>query len=1444
MRIVLTRIIFLFLLLFIALLGKAEYDYVFEHLSTKDGLSHGSVSAMLKDRKGFMWFATWDGINRYDGYTFKTFKPGNGGIKNFSSNRIETMKEDSLGNIWVLTFDSKLFRFDRFTEEFTPIPNDIGDSIPVTINGFYIVSSGDVWVATSNKGAFRVVTDTVSKQINLINYCEKSEIPLQSNNVHLVFEDIEKRIWITTSRGVTCLEPSMRTKELKEKSFPSQTNSILNSYHLTAFYNTSALSYFGTDEGLLLVYNSLTDVIRPVDIKNRSVITCITGSSKGLLYIGTGGNGIIEFNEWTGQMTNHYSHPSIQHVLKMYADSKGLLWIESNKAGIAKIDFRNGSFRHYEQSLGVSQDIRPKSQCGFMEDASGKLWLTLKGGGFGFYNPATDNVEFFFNKPDDPESKISNFVNCFYKDPSGVLWMSTYFKGIDKVTFIEKKFQITQLAPQSNLSIANEVRAMMEDSKGLLWVATKKQELFLFDKNFNIVKKIDELNGEKTGTVYAIMEDSKGNIFLGTKGNGLYKLKRSGLLDFEVKHFIHYPTDSNAISNNNIYSLLEDKQGRIWVGTYGGGINMLVNDQFFHCRNVLRNYPSDKGNRVRHIAEDCNGNIWIGTTDGVVFMNLKGGLPSNYSFTLYSKEKGNALGLLSNDIFWIFCDKHNAVWIASLGGGLARLENYPSEQKPLEFSVLTRDDGLSSDVVFTITSDENENLWMSTENGISFYDPSEKVFRNYGQYDGAVNTGFSEAAIATRSDGKICVGANNGFYSFQPSSFNFQPTKAAILFTGFQLFGKEIIPGKTSVLTRSITETNSIRLKYNQNVFTVSWAGLDYKMQGKLQYACKLEGFDNDWVYVNYRNQATYTKLPPGKYLFRVKFSNAELQKLNEPVTIAIEILPPFWKTIWAYILLLFIAIIIAEMGRRIIFNMIRLRNKVVVEKELTDIKLNFFTNISHELRTPLTLILGPAKELKTNESLSPKGQNYIDLIEHNATRLLRLVNQLLDFRKIQSNKMELIFSEVELVQFTKSVCANFEELALEKSIHFSVQNTVDRVIIEIDEEKMEGVLFNLLSNAFKFTPADGSVDVLIKYDPEKGATIEIKDSGIGVSKEQEASLFEIFASHNPPVNEYSRGTGIGLALSKELLSLHDGELSYTPTPGGGATFCIRLRTCTENKVSVECGGIHLDKHEATLTTANIERNNRPLILIVEDNHELRNFLRFQLDDEYNIEEAENGRDGLEKSFNLQPDIILTDLMMPGMDGIELLDKIKNNFDTSHIPVVLLTAKTSVKSKVEGLKYGADAYLTKPFSVEQLKAQLANLLHQRILLREHFSQQPKASATLPGNNLTNRDLEFLNQVKSIIEDNLAKTDFKIEDIYKKVGMGRSKFSDKLKGLTGLSPIDFVTGYRLGKASVMLQSGEYNVTEVSYLSGFSEVSYFSKCFKEHFGVSPSHYAKKP
>lgn len=1448
-----------------------QFSCLFDHYSTRDGLSHGYIRNILKDSKGFMWFGTFDGINKFDGFAFTSYKARPGDTASLSSNRVDILKEDKLGFLWLKTYDSKIYRFDRRTENFDNVLEDIGAPKETKIETFFQTSVGDMWLLTDNSGIYRIETDPVEYSFTPTLYSSSGagENKIYDNTMFFYHEDRMKQIWLGTAKGLNCLQYDNKTG--KYRSTPLHLMSALKNhdYHFTCLAENKGLVWFGSEEGELAGCNLMTGEWRLAGLENSSPITTIQGKNNDVIYIATDGNGIFRFNTKNARVENHSNNPSVERIKRIYIDSHNLLWLEGNSEGVIKTDPWFKSMRHYSQKTDANPSLQIGSNSSFYEDKNDILWIALKEGGFGYYNRETDNFDYFFNKPGDPESKMSNSVNCFYVDTTGVLWLSTYFRGIEKVTLLRSNFHFMMLSQKSLNKTANEVRSVFEDRNGLLWIGTKDGTLHILDRQNNIIREYSQEIA--FGMVYSIFQGKDGTIWLGTKGHGLFSAKHSYKdgTGFVFTQYRNNPHNENSLSSDMVYSVIEDAKERIWVGTFGGGLNLLERKdgkiQIKNTANSFKNYPRDIASRIRHLKEDKRGNIWIATTEGLFRFNPDKSTHDDCRFFHYRKIPGDSSSLGSNDVFYIFSDMNDSLWLGTLGGGLNKMTTYPGESQEPEFKVYTVDDGLPADAILSIEEDNKDNLWLSTENGISVFNIHKQQFKNYDESDGIKYSAFSEATSCRRASGEIYFGSLYGLYFFNPEDFPEKSIQPNLVLTNFRLFNQDVRPGaKNSPLSYAISETNEIVLKYHQNMFSIEYAGLDYRAQNKIQYKYTLEGFDNEvngWHFVKNQHMATYTNVLPGKYIFRVRYANPDMIRQSREVKLNITVLPPPWKTGWAYTAYIILLIVIVEVTRRIAVTMIRLRNKVVIEKEMTDLKLRFFTNISHELRTPLTLITGPVDEISRNENLSSKGKEYIQLIERNANRMLKLINQLLDFRKIQNKRLILKLSYVDICTFVNEICSNFKELASEKKIDFRINSNIGHLKLWFDEEKIDIVIFNLLSNAFKFTPSGKHVELNIQHkDEDDYVSIEVVDQGIGIPKDKAPLIFKRFSDIHASKGIKSVGTGIGLSLSKELIDLHNGKISFESTEGSGTKFRIELRLGDKhfNKEWVE----FVEDSKLTLKISNPELRNSsaldyypdqedgnekidvPEILIIEDNIELRKFIADQFKDSFKIKEADDGLEGYEKAVHLLPDIIISDIMMPGMDGIELIKRLKNDFNTSHIPVILLTAKSSVESKLEGLKYGADAYLTKPFNTLHLKAQIYNLLNQRKLLIEKFTNKVRLPDVHSEDEVvvTDRDNEFLKTVVAIIEENISNSEFKIDQISRSIGLGRTSFFKKLKGLTGMPPIDFVNEYRLKSAFHLLQTGNYNISEVSYMTGFNDPGYFSKRFKERFKKAPSSYLK--
>jgi signal transduction histidine kinase/DNA-binding NarL/FixJ family response regulator len=676
-----------------------------------------------------------------------------------------------------------------------------------------------------------------------------------------------------------------------------------------------------------------------------------------------------------------------------------------------------------------------------------------------------------------------------------------------------------------------------------------------------------------------------------------------------------------------------------------------------------------------------------------------------------------------------------------------------------------------------------------------------------------------------------------------------------MVFTGLQVNNTDVIAASLGSTQENNTDkTAEIKLNYWQNIFSIDYTVLDYRGGDKQTYLYRLKGFDNVWQNNQGQRRATFTNLPPGSYQFEVKCINKDLY-LNSPVKkLDITILPPPWRTWWAYLIYAVIAIVIAEIIRRTGLAMLRLRQRIAVERQLAELKVKFFTNISHELRTPLTLILNPLEEIAKREQLSYQGNQYLQVVRRNASRMARFINQLLDLRKVQSGKAKLNLSIIDVLAFIKEIGEYFSELSREKNITLNMVSNAAVIYAWLDADKIETVIYNLISNAYKFTPEGNAITVHITTDEaKKQLRIDVSDEGTGVHKDELKDIFELYYEGTPGKSDHAKGTGIGLALSKELIVLHQGTISAHNNSNCGLTVSITLPlTKPEPETEHPDAGddiLLLNSDSETATGAAIEEvpgiciSHSPLVLLVEDNVDMRMFLQTQLKEFYRVEVAENGQAGLERARAMSPDIVISDIMMPIMSGIQMLNKLKDDPATSHIPVVLLSAKSAIESQIEGIQYGADYYITKPFSNDFLLAAIANILNNRRKIAESLMTGKNGIELNPSEIIiTPKDEIFLNRILEIVENKMADPDFNIDTVAEMINMGRTAFFRKFKGLTQMAPVEFVRDMRLKRAKQYFDGGNDNIAEVGYIVGFNSSKYFSTCFRAKYHLSPSDYLK--
>lgn len=1435
------------------------------HYSTKDGLSHNGVICITRDREGFMWFGTFDGLNRFDGHNFITYKSRPGDSSKLRSNKIRDIVEDNSGYLWVLTFDYKVYRFDKATEQFTPISdapsqNQFTDKtvvktiLPDKVNG--------VWLLTKDNGLYHVSSNH-SQAPEVTHYCKQAAgvQRIKGNIIKFHHVDASGHIWLGTDRGLDVLERTSNTRYKVVKTDQEQ-EKVFSSGTFTAAAITSNVIYFGTADGRVILYNIARKSFRINHLVPGVAINDVCLAKSGVLYVSTEGKGLFIIPAASFDKAIQTGKKAIYHSL--YEDRLGNIWVEPQNAGVIKYNPYKNRFRNFEQQTdyqGAARDYK------LLTDVNGTLWVSMKGGGFGYYNPVTDEIDYFFDQPGSAIQQFSNVVNCLYIDKTGVLWMSGKDGGVNKVVSLTDRFTYHRPVMQPRSRSENDVRAMMKDSYGRLWICTKDGQVHVYDHNREV--NVFENASGSIGFVYCIKEDSKGRVWLGTKGNGLFKatpVTSNNNTSYKLTQYLNNPTDPNSISSDMLYAILEDSKGRIWIGAFGTGLNLLTTvngkETFFNCNNAFRSYPFEQAKGIRDLCQDNQGRIWIASSYGLVVFNPDQAKKKDYQFTLFQKKPGDAGSLGNNSVQCITKDQKGQLWLGTFGGGVSKVITQGHDLSKTRFQAFTTTDGLPNDVVLAMAVDHHNNIWLATAGGLGKIDAGKQSIRSYDPFNGITKTSFSEAACLTDSFGVVYFGCLNGYISFNPLNIVHKRLPANMALTNLQLYYKNILPAPAgSPLTRTIDETPEIVLSHNQNVISIDYAVLDHRDLTPIAYSYKLDGFDKAWHQVNDLRKAVYTNIPPGNYTFYVKGVNADVLSNTPTRSLHIVIRPPFYQTWWAYCIYILLTVLVVLLARNIIVTMIRLRNKVVIEQKLTEVKLAFFTNISHELRTPLTLITSPLEELAHTEKLSVKGGEYLKIINRNVNRMVRFTNQLLDFRKIQSGKMPVEIFETELVALCNEVAGFFTAMAEEKNINLKIQSNRQKIHAWVDTEKIEIILYNLLSNAFKFSPQASSIVLSVEELLEQELIqVKIADEGPGVAPDHLEDIFEIYHEEHYSKDPHLKGTGIGLALARGMAQSHKGKLWAELNSAGGLTFILQLHAGHEHFSKDELSFtaqslkvIQQVNHPADVQAPVLLKNNETdmhpaVILIAEDNPDLRSFLENKLNSFYHVITAADGAECLKIAQATSPDLIISDIVMPNMDGIQLLDAVKHDPAISHIPVILLTAKASVESRIRGLKYGADVYLTKPFQNELLMASIENLLISRRRLFEHFANFARQPAAVGGGEspipvTTSKDQEFLKEVIHIVEEKLADQAFNIDEVASAMGMGRTTFYKKLKGLSSLSPVEFVRELRLKRSKQLLDTGEHTVSEAGYLAGFNSLAYFSTCFKEKYQTSPSAYLKK-
>jgi len=1464
------NLLFIFLLWIASLCGYAQQKCSFTHYSSEDGLSQNTVMSMLQDHKGIMWFATWDGINKFNGYSFKTFKARQGDLISLTNNRVDRMVEDIYGYIWVLTYDNRAHRFDPNTETFIKVPSS-GEGSTANILSIEAMKDGSVWLLTENEGAIRVLTDLNTHQLTTDVYSLKAGL-FPAQKVYKVHLSASGNEWMLTDNGLGLIRPGQKMPV----SYFVETNGNRHR-HKQSFYSlqeTPTEIFFGSDMGRVWSYQKKRRNFQLLELPTKSNVISVNSVSPDEIVFSTADDGFFTYRLGNKEIIHYNTTTCVNlpsnKIVSVYVDRCKEVWFELKEA--------DGVTHFNPHTNKVKQEIVPAEQGGasrsrpafhIHEDVNGYLWVHPYGGGMSYFDRKLNKIVPFYNEFGSSNWRFSNKLHSAMSDRQGNLWMCTHSRGLEKITFQDSQFHLTTPDPHDYESLSNETRAIFEDKSRNLWVALKDGTLRIYDSNRNYMGYLTESgvisqSGAKfDGVVYSITQDRKGVIWIGTKGRGLVRAEKAGN-QYHLSRFIYNEDDIYSLSDDNIYCVFEDHKGKIWIATFGGGINYIDQDKnghsiFINHRNNLKGYPIDQCYRVRYITEDAKGYIWVGTTSGVLSFKDSFANPEEIQFNHYSRVPSSTTSLSNNDVHWIHATKSGELYLATFGGGLNKLL-YVSGKDKAVFKCYTVKDGAPSDVMLSMQEDVKGNLWISTENGLSKFIPSQHKFENYDDKSFSFKASFSEGTSEITANHEIYFGTTTGFLYFNPMAIRKSTYVPYITFSELMIANKEVGPGVNSVLKVGLDDTKELTLSHKENTVTIQYSALDFRNADNIKYAYYLEGFDKEWTYVDKQRSATYTNLPKGDYVFHVKSTNSDGVWVNNERCLKINVLPSFWETSWAYLIYFVFILGIILVAVFILFTIYRLKNEVSVEQQVSDIKLRFFTNISHELRTPLTLISGPVEQVLKNSQIPEDAREQLNLVKRNTDRMLRLVNQILDFRKIQNKKMKMQVQEINTVPFVRRIMDNFESLAENHRIEFLFENEDSQMNLWVDIDKFEKILFNLLSNAFKFTPQGKMIKVFIK---DEGTTLAIgvSDQGIGIADSKKNSLFTRFENLVDRNLFNQPSTGIGLSLVKELVEMHKATIQVDSKLGEGSCFTTHfLKGKDHYDESVELilsDTDYLEKNEVLHSvdfsdetqlkeTDTCDQNidlSKETMLLIEDNAELRYFLRSIFSSTYQVIEASDGKDGYEKALKYVPDMIISDVMMPEKDGIELTKELKTEMATSHIPIVLLSAKSDIESKLQGLEFGADDYITKPFSATYLEARVENLLAQRHKLQElyraNLMAKPKEESPVqPEMSLFDR--RFMDKLLSLMEKNMDNGDLIVDDLVQEMAVSRSVFFKKLKMLTGLAPIEFIKEMRVKRAAELIKTGEYNMTQISYMVGINDPRYFSKCFKQKYGMTPTEY----
>ena len=1344
------RNIFLFVLIHtLTITGYSQTQPLFNKLGQEQGLSNSRVTSIVKEDKGFVWIATKNGLNRYDGKEIKVYNKQNSSI---SANDISDLLLDQKGRLWISTLGGGLNLYDSKNDNFLAYKSSLTDTRTIASNQVNTItedSQGNLWLGTESG-----ICKFNEKENNFTRYIPQiSGIGPNHNAVNSIYEDEQGYLWVGTF-GSGLLRFDIKKEEFK---------------------------YISPGDGYFTAY-----------------IYDISKLSAGKILVGTGGGGLLMLDTKTLKFSDFFKDylkqsRSVNIVRSIMTDRDGSIWVGTDGNGLLKIEKPNSlgpTIDNYRYNSQLKSSLSGNAIYEIMEDAQANIWIGTAWNGINILSEKSDS-QFLYS---DIKGQNPYPVLSLYKDEN------LLFMGLDG----------------NGLTVYNYTDASTQ----------------YFNKND------DYINGNY---IQYITKGTNNRYWLGSFANGLtdFNLKTTDFTQYK-----HIPGDASSLSYNDVRYVIPEDNGDLWVATWGGGLNYFNAKEhaFLSFRESEAHSTSLSSDNVIAMQKDAD-KLWLATFGGgLELFNTR-----SQKFTHHRYEDTNTNSISSNNLFSLLKDSRGNLWIGTSGEGINRLhiatnqiERF-TDEKNIRYATIT-----------AIIEDDSGRIWFSTKQGIFNYDYNADKFTSFPHLAGE----FHINAALKDEKGWLYFGGINGVLRFNPEEVKPHQAQPAVKLTNFKLFNKELPIDKNAILPQSIGFTKEITLAYDDDVITFEFAALQFPFSNDCEYAIKMENFDENWRNIGSDRTATFTNLSPGDYTFKVKSREAGSDWGRDYASVDVLILKPFWLEWWAFVIYAILIILLFYLFQKYIVAWEQMKANLRLEKlthekdtELYSLKQQFFTNISHEIRTPITLILSAINRLSEKNTSDKKREAAFVMVRKHGNHLLNLVNELLDIKNLE-NKIKLQVSEGDFVNFCEEIFLSFGDSAGKKEIEFKFKAESEQINIWFDKNQMEKVLYNLLSNAFKFTPKGGRIKVEVN-DVDEYVELKVVDSGIGIAKKQLNRIFERFYQSKSATKINEAGFGLGLSISKEIVNLHHGDITASSERNTGSVFIVRLPKDKEVFKSEEIQSLSPLKNEfSTLSTMNNidedESNYHKIlqghtILIAEDNGDIRSYLVDILGSYCNVIEAVNGEEAFKLTVDEQPDLVLSDIMMPVLDGIRFTSQLKTDMRTSHIPVILLTARATFSNKIEGFDTGADDYITKPFHEKLLLSRIINLIENRRHLREKFGAEAFLNTEDRTLNKTNQ--KFLKKLVETIQDNIDSENLNAEFLSKELGMSHSVIYKKIKSLTGMTFVEFVRDYKLQIAKNLISEQGFSVAEASYKVGYADRKYFSRLFKQKFGENPSYFSLK-